>query len=107
DEQILRAWMLKDKVGMWKSDWKEVERRDASYFINYDMHIRVWVPYYDQLIAQAAGIIQREIARLMRLNHHSLELLEVGYGTGALTVPLVSWLETLNRPFESLRNNSL
>jgi hypothetical protein len=99
DPKIFRSWVLKDSVGIWNPEWREVENRDGTYFKNYDLHIRMWIPYYEQLIRQTVTIVQREIARLMRNDGRPLELLEVGYGTGALTFPLLSWVRTLNKPF--------
>lgn len=99
NEQIRRAWMKNDGVGFWNPDWHEVENRSDDYFRHYDIHIRFWIPFYDQLIRQTAAIVQGEIARLMRTDQRSLEILEVGFGTGALTRPLLGWIQNLNQPF--------
>jgi len=98
-EQLRRAWMKNDRVGLWNPDWHEVESRSDDYFSHYDIHIRFWIPFYEELIKHTAAIVQSEIANLMRNNSQAIEILEIGFGTGALTRPLVNWIQNLNQPF--------
>jgi len=105
ETEIRRAWMQHGKIGMWNSHWEQVEARSEDYFLQYDMHIRFWIPFYDQLINQSSAVIEGEIARIMRSETEPLSLLEIGFGTGALTVPLLKWIQNLNAPFSVLKRD--
>ena len=69
--------MHTNKVGLWNPGWEQVEFRTHDYFSNYDIHIRFWIPPYDQLIAQTIAIVEGEIARIMRGSTNHLTLLEI------------------------------
>ena len=103
DPEIRRAWMQHVRVGLWNNHWEEVEARSEDYFQHYDKHIRFWIPFYDQLITQASAVVQGEIARMMRMDVDSLSILEIGCGTGALTIPILKWIHNLNSPFSLLK----
>jgi hypothetical protein len=102
DADIRRAWIQKEKIGIWNPEWDEVHTRSEDYFSKYDMHIRCWIPGYEQLIGHCAATIQREIAESLDTDGSPSCLLEIGFGTGALTEQVLRWVEHLNRPFTLL-----
>ena len=99
--KLRQEWFKHKKIGDWNPDWSNarVKDRDNDYFDNYDMHIRSWIPQYDNLIVETIRFIQREIMNLLRTVSGGINLLEIGYGTGALTEPLLQWINTVNSPF--------
>ena len=86
---------MKYKVGKWKGAWTSattIDGRGESYFSFYDEHIRCWVPHYEQLLGLCSVYVSREVVSRSASKRDSLALLEIGYGTGALTSELVRWL---------------
>ncbi|HEY3607766.1 MAG TPA: class I SAM-dependent methyltransferase [Pseudonocardiaceae bacterium] len=100
--ELKRQWLAKTRIGQWDPEWTTAtEERSAHYFDRYDQHIRCWIPFYDQMLADCAASVESEIVRIVRSFPESqVELLEIGYGTGNLTERLAPWIETFNRPFE-------
>ena len=103
-ETLRNEWIKKENIGNWNVQWGKirVRERDDTYFDKYDMHIRCWIPRYEDLISETVAYVQREIMELLRNTSQGLNLLELGYGTGALTEPLLSWIDVLNTPFYTL-----
>jgi len=100
---LKRAWLAKHHIGYWDSDWtQETELRPADYFDWYDQHIRCWIPSYNKLVAECAATVAREIMRIRQIGGRPVNLLEIGYGTGALNALVVPWIDYLTRPFEEL-----
>jgi hypothetical protein len=99
--KLRQEWFKHKKIGDWDPYWSiaRVKDRDNDYFDNYDMHIRSWIPQYDKLISETILFIQREIMSLLRTVPDGIKLLEIGYGTGALTEPLLQWINEVNSPF--------
>ncbi len=96
---LRRLWIEREKIGIWNPEWKDHENRSESYFRDYEQHIRCWIPAYAALIDHCAGRVQRLIIR-SRATAASLTVLEIGYGTGALTRLLLDWIAALNAPLK-------
>jgi hypothetical protein len=107
DSEIRSAWMNNKGIGRWNPDWESVANRGVDYTGKYDMHIRAWIPDYDRLISYCVSIAQSEVVRLIRGTKRRLRILEIGFGTGALTIPLVQWVDNLNRPFLKLEGEPI
>ncbi len=85
DSADLRAaWLQKEKLGIWNTEWTFDERTD-DYYMNFDLNIRCWIPHYERLIATAAEEILRASASNLASKGSPAAILEVGSGTGALT----------------------
>ena len=90
------------EVGRWEPGWDEYPgNRPHSYFARYDQHIRCWIPNYDELIRSCAAATAMEILRI-RERGQTVWLLEVGYGTAALSAQLLPWIDMLNDPYQKL-----
>lgn len=95
-------WLAEMQVGRWDPGWNEyTENRPHNYFARYDQHIRCWIPGYDDLIRRCAAAIALEILRI-RERGQMMWLLEVGYGTAALSAQLLPWIDMLNDPYQKL-----
>lgn len=83
--EMKSAWMKKDGIGHWSSDWS-IDHRDEHYYEDYDLHIRSWIPGYDDLLNMSATTVVDSLDEL-RSNHPETlpRVLEIGCGTGALT----------------------
>lgn len=104
DRATLRqAWMVKNRIGRWDADWGDIKDRSGDYFEHYDLHVRCWIPEYERLVAHCVKLVEVEITRILRGTQGSIRVLEIGCGTGALTVQLVEWIQNMNRPFLDLR----
>ena len=91
-------------IGEWQAAWSEVavEDRGPEYFENYDLHIRSWIPAYDELVATACEYVNRELMTLLRQKEGDLKILEIGYGTGNLTAQVLEKIGDHNqRLFEA------
>ncbi|HJQ44790.1 MAG TPA: class I SAM-dependent methyltransferase [Amycolatopsis sp.] len=103
---LRRAWVAKTGVGHWDEDWtSETEFRSPDYFDHYERHIRCWIPRYDQMIRDSAATVFREILRIYADTMRSVDVLEIGYGTGRLTSEIVPWIRNINRPFYDLEHH--
>jgi SAM-dependent methyltransferase len=103
-QTLRRAWLEVEGLGRWDPSWgSEPEERPPSYYRRYDAHVRSWIPRYSELIELSAAAVQGEIVTVHQERRKSLDVLEVGYGTGALTEKIVKWLSALNEPFGLLR----
>ena len=103
DRAALRqAWLTKNAIGRWNSAWGDINERSADYFEHYDLHIRCWIPEYERFVAHCAKLVEIEIAQILRGTKESIRVLEIGCGTGALTVQLAEWIQNMNRPFLDL-----
>lgn len=96
---IRELWLEKEGIGKWKPDWDEA-KLPMDYYENYDKNIRCWIPYYEKFIERCSFWVINEIERLNGSARRELEILEVGFGTGALTSALLEWIDNLNRPFQ-------
>jgi SAM-dependent methyltransferase len=104
DRTTLRqSWMVKNRIGRWDTGWGDIRDRSGDYFDRYDLHIRCWIPEYERFVAHCVKLVEVEIARILRGTKDSIRVLEIGCGTGALTVQLVEWIQNMNRPFVDLR----
>ncbi|MCU1681285.1 MAG: hypothetical protein JWQ81_2024 [Amycolatopsis sp.] len=102
---LRRAWVARTGVGHWDDDWTaETEFRSPDYFDLYDRHIRCWIPRYAQLVQDSAATVFREILRIYADRMRSVDVLEIGYGTGRLTSEIVPWIRNINRPFYDLEH---
>ncbi len=103
---LRRAWVARTGVGHWDQDWtSETEFRTPDYFEVYDRHIRCWIPRYSQMIQDSAATVFREILRIYADSMRSVDVLEIGYGTGRLTTEIVPWIRNINRPFYDLEHH--
>ena len=101
-ENLKQKWLAAMEVGRWEPGWDEYpENRPHSYFARYDQHIRCWIPNYDELIRSCAAATAMEILRI-RERGQTVWLLEVGYGTAALSAQLLPWIDMLNDPYQKL-----
>lgn len=91
-------WIAKENIGAWSPDFSS-EGPPLSYFDLYDFHIRAWIPDYESFLLGCARSVQREIMRLFVGTTGTLNLLEIGFGTGHLTDQMLDWIRSLNRPF--------
>lgn len=105
--QLREQWVKRYGVGVWDPCWEEIEDRPDQYFDLYDEHIRCWVPRYDQLLRLCSTMVRREILGQTASNAKTLPLLELGYGTGALTDQLTRWLSEYRTVSASLQNTHL
>jgi len=103
--QLRRSWIELEKIGQWDPDWRDPDHRPEAYFSNYDQHIRCWVPQYEALIRHCARLTQRAIVERISEADTEIGVLEIGYGTGALTELLLGWIEQLNEPVVDTRPN--
>lgn len=104
EAELKRTWLKRHRIGEWDDSWDAPELRDARYFDDYDRHIRCWVPPYDKMIGDCAAFVQQEIVRTYRARDRAVRLLELGYGTGGLTVNVARWIANLHDPFLVLRD---
>ena len=103
DRAALRqSWMAKNSIGRWNPAWGDINERTEDYFDHYDLHIRCWIPEYERFVAHCAKLVEKEIAQILRGTKGSIRVLEVGCGTGALTVQLAQWIQNINLPFLDL-----
>jgi SAM-dependent methyltransferase len=106
--QLRRAWMELEQIGQWQAAWsRSVSGRPGAYFAKYDLHIRSWVPDYDGLIHYTAAAVQYAVSQRIRESDRELRVLEIGYGTGALTRPLLQWIRNLNLPYVDLSGSGI
>jgi SAM-dependent methyltransferase len=103
-QTLRRAWLRVEDLGQWDPNWgSEPEERPPSYYRRYDAHVRCWIPRYSELIELSAAAVEGEIVTVHQEHRTPLDLLEIGYGTGALTEKIVNWLTDFNEPFGMLR----
>lgn len=103
--ELKKQWLKHNKIGYWSSDWDAVvEERTPDYFINYDMHIRSWIPRYDEFILGCFDIVRHHTVQLFRSENHRLKILEIGFGTGALAKHILDWLHQFDKPLEGTSN---
>jgi len=95
-------WIQHHGFGRWNQDWKEMGTRTPDYFQNYDVHIQTWIPKYNEFIKFAARHTMSSIYSALRRSPQALRVLEIGFGTGALTKPVLTWLRTLDEPIAEL-----
>lgn len=100
--ELKRAWLDLSDIGRWNLEWGEPDTRDNSYFDHYDQHIRCWIPNYENLLKHCAVLAQEAISQRMRHKNESIRVCEIGYGTGELSESLMSWMNNLNAPVETL-----
>lgn len=96
-KSLRKEWIRKNKLGSWKEEWA-INSSLNNYCDNYDVNIRLWTPNYDKLITQCSEIILEEIIKLFRESQRSLKLLELGFGTGALTEKIFIGISNINEP---------
>lgn len=94
-QQIRRDWLEKRGIGVWPESYSGGDRRDDRYYDSYDLHIRVWIPDYEELSSKvAAAVISFASARLGR---HKALVGEIGVGTGAVIQIVARWHDALLR----------
>jgi SAM-dependent methyltransferase len=90
--QMKSAWLAREKrVGRWKSGWT-FNSRDSTYYDLYDLHIRTWVPGYEDFLETTASRVVQAL-----LEAHSMPdtgaipraIMEIGCGTGNLTIRIL------------------
>lgn len=93
-DDMRAAWLNHEKkVGLWIEGWS-YDRRDPVYYELYDLHIRTWVPGYDEFILSAAARVVEVLLRLrVSAGNGPVNILEIGSGTGNLTLQLLGAIE--------------
>jgi ubiquinone/menaquinone biosynthesis C-methylase UbiE len=89
-------WINHNKYGFWIWDDIVVEDRDPYYFIHYDIHIRCWIWMYDLLMSEVIKYAKNELADKAHTTTSQVKVLEIGFGTGTLTIPILEWIENIN-----------
>ena len=97
-EDVRRAHVVKAKIGNYDPSWAGGGEKSLEYRLLYEENIRCFVPNYDRFIQYTMKKIQDQIIQQLRRTSHSLNILEVGPGTGGLTKPLTAWIDDLNNP---------
>ena len=88
---LVKEWIRLHDFGVWNSDI-------VTYVKNYDINIRIWIPDYDKLINTCNETILNELTRLFTVRKESLKVLELGYGTGNLTIKVLAGIMSINSP---------
>lgn len=95
-DDLRTAWLNHNDFGKWTWKNTKVEKRPQSYFTFYDIHIRCWIWLYNELTEQVIDTSKQFIKD--QINHTpQIRILEIGFGTGSVTLPLLSWINDLNR----------
>lgn len=82
-DDVRKSWLQKNRIGDWLRSYdRHVHRRDSHYFDYYDLHIRCWIPNYDEMLEETA---ERVAALARKKRGRPLRILEIGTGTGELT----------------------
>ena len=91
------------RFGIWDEEWADdIEGRGSNYIDLYDLHIRCWIPKYEQLIDHCCFEVKSAVDFLLKNRapeNESLRILEIGVGTGAVTVPMALWVDLCNAPY--------
>lgn len=105
-DDFRKEWIKHNKIGQWNTKWGEiVEERSPDYFINYDLHIRSWIPRYNDFIQGCFELIRHyTIDRFRNSPSKKIRILEIGYGTGALSVKIINWIHQFDKPLEDSAN---
>lgn len=85
---LRRRWLEREKIGHWDPQWNNQMGPSSTYFTQYDLNIRCWIPRYDYMIKHTAVVAVEELRRLQKSRpptRGGMWVLEVGCGTGALT----------------------
>ena len=99
--ELRENWIQINNFGVWVWKNKPVEDRGPKYVNYYDIHIRCWIWKYEELIINTIRALKSEI--LTRVEDGSTvqkKILEIGYGTGAVSIPAIHWISQLNKSFE-------
>jgi hypothetical protein len=95
-DDIKREWMQRRRIGEWSEEYSGGDRRDERYYDNYDLHIRAWIPEYDEFETRVAGSIIRQLSAWIGKERRPL-VGEIGVGTGAVTQIVARWADALVR----------
>ncbi|WP_116128396.1 methyltransferase domain-containing protein [Lewinella sp. IMCC34183] len=100
--ELRKSWIQANDFGCWVWKNKSVEDRGPKYVNFYDIHIRCWIWRYEELIKNTVRLLKSEIIELLHtpVEYNQMKILEIGYGTGALTVPAIRWINGLNKSYE-------
>jgi ubiquinone/menaquinone biosynthesis C-methylase UbiE/predicted MPP superfamily phosphohydrolase len=101
-QQIRSSWVSQNRFGEWNTSWNDVLYRSDDYFDNYDMHIRCWIPGYDEFNQFAADLVVVHVYQALRRTPRRLRVMEIGFGTGSLTKPILTWIKSLDGPVKQL-----
>lgn len=105
-DKLKERLLKKHRVGHWNSSWGACSERPFEYFEKYDQNIKLWMPLYDDIIANCAGLVFREIMKLYDApDQRPLYVLELGYGSGNLTEKLLNHFGGLNAALRPLLRN--
>lgn len=106
-DDFRKEWIKHNKIGLWQNSWGDiVEERSPDYFINYDLHIRCWIPRYNDFIQGCFELIRHyTIDRFRNSPNKKIRILEIGYGTGALAEKIISWIHQFDKPLEDSANS--
>ena len=105
-QEFLAKWLKKNDIGKWIWGKAPVHQRGASYSTKYDGHIRAWIPGYENLVDACADHVKYEIIQHIRemgrqRDREDARVLEIGFGTGALSFKLIEWIGDFNGPLEA------
>jgi len=96
-------WIEFEKIGKWDDDWSV--QKNKGYFNKYDMHIRCWVPNYEDLIRKTFDQVHKEFINILKImpSSNRIKILEIGFGTGELSSLIVNMISNFNQPFVDAR----
>jgi SAM-dependent methyltransferase len=95
-KDIRNHWINKADIGKWNNAWNGKQERDRDYVEYYDQHILCWIADYPYLLNQSRVVVRNEISMFCKQKSESLNILELGCGTGKLTKMLFEDIKKLN-----------
>lgn len=108
-QSVKREWLKKREIGEWA--YTGATKRSPNYYDNYDKHIRVWVPDYQELVASAANEVISHLGRVNRAVNSGFEgrgvVGEIGVGTGALAAHIARWTDDMELAGGAVRARAL
>lgn len=96
-KSVRSKWIKANDIGLWDPGWNGKQERGKRYVDDYDRHIYCWIPDYQDLVEQCFNVSIRELGRRCRNTPDGINILELGCGTGALTIQISDWAANLNK----------
>jgi hypothetical protein len=98
-KEIRNLWITdkRNMISLWDPRWNGMQERGDRYVNDYDMHINCWIPDYQRLLDKCRDVITQEIVKIIMSGHDQIKIMELGCGTGALTLRMYQWINMFNR----------